>query len=55
LGLQQLGCGQNCIHAPGGGRISRPIFFAISIPRGMGFADGHHCANLGLDVSTPLK
>jgi hypothetical protein len=31
----------------GGGRISSPNFFAISIPRGMVFADGHHGATLG--------
>jgi hypothetical protein len=29
-------------HAPGGDRNSRPIYSAISITRGMVFADGHH-------------
>jgi hypothetical protein len=33
-GLPQL-C---CARAPGGGRISSPVFFAISIPRGMSCA-----------------
>ena len=35
-------CNSVANYAPGGGKISSPDFFAISITRGMVFADGHH-------------